>query len=216
MFTTKDRVLKNITVSEIIELLKDKELTIEDLNNLKTIIISKLNNKNKKELEIDFDYKSFKARDFSLTKNDKIISFIINKSGLLLGTDEYLTFYVGKVDKNLNMILFDFPSNYYSYLVFKGNFESNCNCYYGDCWCSENATGNILDEFDFSNCNDIIYNNIIEQEIPDIKMLIQLAYQNQSNNKKNIIDTILSVLNNNNKIENKSLKRENNKKSKNL
>jgi len=207
MFTTKNKVLENLTVPEIIDSLKGKELTIEELNNLRNTIISELNNKNKKELEIESNFKSFKVRDFSLTRNDKTISFIINEDGLLLGTDKHLIFYAGKVDKDLNIILFDFPSKYYSYLVFKGKLVSDYRYYYGAYWHGETATADILNKFDFSNCDNTIYNDIIDQEITDIKTLVQLAYQNQSKHKKNIIDTILLELNNN-QTKNKSLKRE--------
>lgn len=205
MFQTKNKVLKNLTQQEVINLLDTKKLTIEELNNLRNLIILELDNRNNNELEIAKEYKSFKVKDFSLTQNDVVIDFIINKDGLLLGTDEHLNFYIGKVNKNLHIVLFAFD-NTYSHLVFRGKFDSSYKYYYGPYWHSEEETVNALNNFDFSSCDDGVYNEIINQNIDSLKTQVQLAYQKQYNSKN--VDIILNVLKNNNSKNSKVLKKE--------
>ena len=46
----------------------------------------------------------------------------------------------------------------------------------------QEAIYDVLNNFDFNNCDDTIYNNIDGQNFSDIKTLISLAYQKHSLN----------------------------------
>ena len=176
-------ILKKLPIEQKQELLDIKNLTIYGLNTLRNYIIEELDNRNMETLEIDKEYKSFVSRDLGL--------------------------YIGKVDKDLNLILFNLSSRY-SISAFNGKFDSSYEYYHGNYWC-EVKNSNILEifnKFDFSNCDDSVYNDISDQNIPDIKTMVQLAHQETYKCKE--ADEILSVLKNNNyqtqkNIDNKKL-----------
>lgn len=190
MFDFISKKEKNISNQELINQLKIETMTLKELLSLREKIINEVTRRNVNTLELPAIYKSFKAVDYSETINNKIISFIIDEYGFLLGVSKCLNLHFGRVDnqKNISIIELETEVPIKENLCFEGTFLPRQKYYIGDYWHRINHS-NFLQKQE-QQCIDTkidFFETLEDEKIPDIETLIQHAYQKATKKEKNKI-----------------------------
>jgi len=200
MFDFISKKEKNISNQELINQLKIETMTLEELVNLRKQIENEINRRNVNSLELPDTYKCFKTYDLSKTRSDKVISFIVNENGLLLGIDQYLNFYCGKLNDNFNIYLIEFSKvlNYKEIRGFIGTLDLNQKYFTGDYRSRINNVDVLtkLQNLPFDNTKEI-YKYIENEKIINIEPLLKLTYKEVAKRQVNkvLIDELINEKN---------------------
>jgi len=127
------------------------------------------------------DYKKFKILDpTGCTTNDPIISLVINRNNFMYGVDDYLNFYIGRVDENREIKLLKFKNSEtgtsktgiggffkYEKRIILGSLATRFRILLKD---------EFFDKIQNMNCSGELFSMIKDENIPGFEVLISAAY----------------------------------------
>jgi len=134
--------------------------------------------------------KSFRLRDLSYTKGvNYVIYFLMDNNNLIYGTNKNRDFYIGRIDENLNIRLFkvqNTPNPFITIDSFEGKLDIECKSFGGNYWGIPISHDYAKEKMLSMPCNGNLYNKIVDENIPNINLMIYDAYKLATLKTKNL------------------------------